>query len=423
MLILAACSSGTEPVTTSSPEVTATSVVVEATSTSEMGVDRVAAWNDDLDLLLERLPLLHPDPYWRVGESTFLGEVEQLRKRIGDLSDDDIELELVRLMATIDGHTILRTNQDALDYERGQIRFYEFRDGVFVVASPDPAIVGGELVSVNGVPTEEALELVAPYVSYDNGQTIKNVAPLYLTIPDIQRGAGLLPAGSDPVYEIVTTTGETVEVEPELLTWDDWWRWANEDITLPARDGVFTDQMIDETFWWEYLPDEQTVYFQYNDVRSGVQNLVDEMEQVVATEPIQRIIVDMRRNPGGNNTTFGPLFDFLQEQDAMGVLVLVVLGRQTFSAAANFSTRLDVETGAIFFGEAMGGSPNLYGDTRPLTLPNSGVEVLISSRYWEFGGPDDTRDTITPEFVVEMSSSDYFSGLDPAFDEALSYDG
>ena len=50
----------------------------------------------------------------------------------------------------------------------------------------------------------------------------------------------------------------------------------------------------------------------------------------------------------------------------------LLIGRLTFSAAANFATELEQNTGATFAGEAMGGSPNLYGDARPTDLPYGG---------------------------------------------------
>ena len=47
----------------------------------------------------------------------------------------------------------------------------------------------------------------------------------------------------------------------------------------------------------------------------------------------------------------------------------VLIGRLTFSAAANFATESRRRPSATFVGEPMGGSPNLYGDARPTDLP------------------------------------------------------
>ena len=67
VLTLAACAP--EASTTTSTATDPTTSLVAATTSS--GPDRMAAWNEDLDVLVERLELVHPDPYWRVGEEEF----------------------------------------------------------------------------------------------------------------------------------------------------------------------------------------------------------------------------------------------------------------------------------------------------------------------------------------------------------------
>ena len=82
------------------------------------------------------------------------------------------------------------------------------------------------------------------------------------------------------------------------------------------------------------------------------------------------------------------------------------------SAAANFATDLEHETAATFAGEAMGGSPNLYGDAREIKLPYGGQSVYMATRYWERSTADDRRITIEPDIPAALSSDDYFSGRD-----------
>ena len=85
----------------------------------------------------------------------------------------------------------------------------------------------------------------------------------------------------------------------------------------------------------------------------------------------------------------------------------------------NFATEVDTGTAAVFVGEPTGGRPNLYGDVRPVYLPNSRITVRVSSRYWEFGGPDDTRPWIAPDVAVAITSADLLAGLDPVLDAAI----
>jgi len=67
----------------------------------------------------------------------------------------------------------------------------------------------------------------------------------------------------------------------------------------------------------------------------------------------------------------------------------------------------------------MGGSPNLYGDTRPVPLPDSGQTLYMAARYWERSTPDDARITIEPDIAADLSSDDYFAGRDPVLEAIL----
>ncbi len=179
-----------------------------------------------------------------------------------------------------------------------------------------------------------------------------------------------------------------------------------------------------ETFWWTMVDD--VLYFQYNQVQnsSGGQSLssiVAEVRTRLEVGDVRRVIVDLRHNPGGNNQTYRPLLRLLLDPlvDRPGGLY-VIIGRQTFSAATNFATELDVQSvSAVFVGEPTGGRPNLFGDTRVVSLPSSGITFPVSGRYWEFGGPDDTREWVPPDIPVELSSTDYFAHVDPVLQAAI----
>jgi C-terminal processing protease CtpA/Prc len=176
------------------------------------------------------------------------------------------------------------------------------------------------------------------------------------------------------------------------------------------------------------LPEQRALYVQYNEV-TGVSNgetlaaFAAELVRTFEEQRLERVIVDVRSNGGGNNTTFGPLIRALQTPsiDREGVLYALV-GRATFSAAGNFVTALQRDTKALLVGEPTGGAPNQYGDAESVPLPHhGGLEIRISTRYHEFGGPDDRRLTHEPDLPVPLSSADYFAGRDPVLEAALAH--
>ena len=84
------------------------------------------------------------------------------------------------------------------------------------------------------------------------------------------------------------------------------------------------------------------------------------------------------------------------------------------------ATELDAQAKfAVFVGEPTGGSPNLYANVRPVNLSSSGIKVNVSSRYFDFASPDDLRPWIAPDIPVELSSNDYFAGIDAVLQAAI----
>ncbi len=418
-----ACTTGENTAVTSTvPIPPSTEVAAETTTTrgptTSTVIDRLAAWEEDIDTLRDRLDLLHPNPFWRADQAEFESDLALLKQSVAELSDEEIVLELTKLVARIDGHTSLSLSQDVVAFGRYQIRFYEFDDGVFVVESPDDGLVGARLVSVSGVDVEEVLERVSSYAQWDNSQTVRNLRTLFLVNPLVLEHEGVIDDQKQPRFELQVEDGSTVVVNPSVLDPGQWREWVEHPVLPPARASLEHETMTDEPIWWAVLDAGNVVYVQYNFV-TALGGVVAELEAHVSENEVARIVVDMRRNPGGDNTTIGPLRTFLREVSEAGVDLVLITSRQTFSAAANFSTYMDVEADARFVGEEMGGSPNLYGDARTATLPNSRVEVRISSRYWEIGGPDDTRETIEPDIPVAVTSADHFGGLDPVLEAAL----
>ncbi len=135
---------------------------------------------------------------------------------------------------------------------------------------------------------------------------------------------------------------------------------------------------------------------------------------------VAQVVVDLRNNGGGDNGTYGRLLSVLQDPaiDRPGRLTLLI-GRLTFSAAANFATTIEQTTGAAFAGEPMGGSPNLYGDVRAIPLPYGDQVVYIASRYWQKSTADDDRITIRPRLQIVPSAEDYFGGFDPVLTSVI----
>jgi C-terminal processing protease CtpA/Prc len=132
------------------------------------------------------------------------------------------------------------------------------------------------------------------------------------------------------------------------------------------------------------------------------------------------VIVDVRLNPGGDNTAYRPLLDLLRGRlvNRPGRLVLLT-GRVTFSAAGNFAAEVDARTRARIVGEAAGGSPHNYGDMTEVELETLGWTVHVPPQYVEVLGRPDERAALEPDVPLQIGAADHFAGRDPVLARAI----
>jgi C-terminal processing protease CtpA/Prc len=162
------------------------------------------------------------------------------------------------------------------------------------------------------------------------------------------------------------------------------------------------------------LVEGRVVYVAYNVTLGSTSDFADELRRRAGRPGVERVVLDLRHNPGGDNTTYGPLLEELAAVDDLVVLI----GRTTFSAAANLLAELEERANPTLVGEPSGGSPNLYGDTIAVTLPDAGWSAQIAAVQWAPAG-EDRRLAFEPDVPVELTSEDFFAGRDPVLSAAL----
>ena len=383
-------------------------------------LDRVAGWRADIDALLAARESLHPDPWHGMARADWVAAADAVKARIPELTDDAALVELVRLAAMPgwngrDGHTgiFLTPGSGVHAYP---LRMWRFTDGLVITAARAPYedLVGSRVTAIGGHPIDEVLRLVEPLSPRDNDSSLLAFAPRYAGVSEILAGLGVIDRAGPALFSVVGRDGKARDVTIDPITVDEDVAWhGGQPLRLPPTDAPWLRDQA-KTLWWSYLADHRTLFVQYNSVESGINGVADEILARAQQDDVARVVVDLRHNGGGDNTTMGPLEDVLRDPaiNRPGRLV-VLIGRITFSAAANFATDLEQSSAATFAGEAMGGSPNLYGDAREVALPYGDQSVFVATRYWQRSTPEDQRITIEPDIAADLSSADYFAGRDP----------
>jgi len=392
--------------------------------------DPVAAWSEDVLQLVSELERMHPDPYFGCPREEFEPAVDSFLGGIEGSSEAETTVELMRLMALLarngrDGHSVVWP----LRARYLPLQLYSFEDGWFVVdaEAEQRSWIGASVVSIGGAPVEEVYTRLAPLITRDNEWNLRLKLGGALVCGDILAGAGI---ATDParIRLELARDGASQRVELAAVPMDMHLLWGRP--ALPARPGVTWLEGRERSWRLQVLEAERALYLQYNEVapvdHEG-QTLEDFAKELVRTfeeRALAKVIVDVRSNGGGDNTTFPPLIRALQSPSINRPGVLFgLIGRATFSAAGNFVTVLERDTQAVLIGEPTGGAPNQYGDARDVRLPNhADVLVRISTRYHQFGGAGDARLTHEPRVAVPLTSQDYFTGRDPVLQAALSYE-
>lgn len=389
--------------------------------------DPVAAWTEDTLHFVAEHERLHPDPWFGCPQEAFEQAVDAFLGGLEGQRESERIAGFLRLVARLsqqgrDGHSLAWP----MASRTLPLQVYGFADGWFVVDAPQAEHIGARLVSLGGVPVEEACGRLGPLLTADNEWNRREKLALALVTLDLLDGVGLAE-GPERARVVLERDGASAEALLEGEPADPHRLFGR--AVLPPRGGAAWLEGRERFFHWQVLEPERALYVQFNEVRAQdargrtLEDYAREMRTTFEERGLARLVLDVRANGGGDNTTFGPLIAALQSPpfDRPGVL-FGLIGRGTFSAAGNFATVLERDTPAILVGEPTGGGPNQYGDARDVRLPNHPtLLVRISTRYHQFGPADDPRLAVEPDLAVPLTSADYFAGRDPVLRAALEH--
>ncbi len=405
-------------------------------------------WRVDLDEISNTLVLQHPDPYTRIGREAFARDLESLKRRLPELSEEQRVVEAMRLVASIgDGHTFLEPTGDAFKAWY-PIRLYRFSDGIFVTSAHKSVagLAGAQMLEIGGMPAAEALDLARGLMGADNDiGASENVAAL--SNAGLAKGLGLADAsGALPVKVRLRDGRErALKLAPQPGGSGLGWRFRSE--VFGASIGDYPDWVaafgaspssafrtpdparpLHLRYRRHYigvpLPERDAYYMQVNYVLDHEDEAFNAffhraMAEVDKQKP-RRLIVDWRYNSGGDGSKLTAMIaEFIRRGDAPPWRELYVLtGRKTFSAAVGAVEEFLARTPATFVGEPAGAGLNSFGDAGTFKFEHAQLSLSCSRRrHW---GRSDSHDPYTPVDVPAVFSfADYIAGRDPAVDPIL----
>ena len=404
-------------------------------------------WLDDLDYLVKRLEISHPDLYRNVSEETFKNAVESLRRKIPALNDIDVVFEIYKMLALIrDGHTLVWINPDNVLFTEYlhflPVVFYPFDDGLHITAieREHENHVGRKILGIGSLPVDEVCKRVSTMISADNQWGELEQLTIYLRVVEVLRYFGATEsenvvkirlAAQGGGEETLELTASSLSAKPIMARFFDVFV-APDDSIATMNEGAEKARPLwlqgrSQNYWFQYLPETDSFYLQINVMRhkedEDFNQFCERLFSALDQRQPARLIIDLRHNSGGNHIEWPLVRGLIRRPfiDNPGRLFLVT-GRTTYSAAQHLTTQIERYTEATLVGEPTSGKPNHDGSGDRFTLPNSGIGIRTSIQYYQDSDPYDHRPMTKPHISIPLSSTDYAANRDPVLDFIQSSD-
>ena len=403
-----------------------------------------AQWQSDLTYLQKKIHSDYSNLFYNVTAKQFDSAVAVLKKDIPHLTESEIHVGFVRLIAMFKiGHTEVRfktgENEDSL---KPMFHFYPvtispFSDGLFIqnIDSTYKEALGGRVIKIGNCQVEDALRKIHTVISCENEQYFKNNLHYFIRLPEILAALKIAPDADAVVLTYIKNGVEsTIQIKAEdcpEYAWFDGiclpkgWVDAYDNFKKPAS-ALWLKEPA-KLRYFEYLKESKTVYVRHVAVvERGDETIKDFFEKVfrfIDSNEVDRFVLDIRLNGGGNNyLNKSVITDIIQSKkiNRYGHL-FIITGAATFSAAQNLTNELEKYTEAIFVGEPTAENVNFWGDVKTETLPLSKLNIKLSWMWWQNMDPRDKRRWTAPQLATEMSFENYKAGYDSAMNIILNY--
>jgi len=381
---------------------------------------RAEAWRSDLDYLVQRIEIMHPDPYAFFPKEEFYQLKEKLYDKIPNLSDVDIVLSISELLNTLqDGHT--RWAFEHSDPKWLQQTFhvlpliqYAFKDGIYIMAGLQQyqSLVGSKVLQIGEMPISEVTSKLGKMWSHDNPPGEKKFFYYTLGMVEMLKRAGAVEDVSKIEMALLNEQDEKATVKLPVVDFftmapffgSSWYPQTGNGLIAMNHEA---DNSLPlwlrnpgEKFWFEYIPKEKTMFLQINSLnfpngsgkeRSPFGKLCDQFFESFDQSGAEKMVIDIRANTGGNHVEL-PLLEGIMARPNINKpdRLFLITGRVTFSAAVHLTTQLKRYTNITLIGEAPSGRPNHYGANRAFRLPNHPeIKIHCSIDYYQDSQPFD----------------------------------
>lgn len=378
---------------------------------------QVKAWKEDLSYLVRNLEKKHKNLYHSLSKENFKYEEQKLMDSLENLSNTGRFIEIKKLAAKIgDGHTSIRYDIPLNWFPLG---LYPFDDGLYVISASKEyeELLGKKLTKVGGTDITQIFEAMKDMISHDNEVDLKGEFPFIVKCANFLKYYGYIDNVSEGNFTFESVDGKVMNISLKSFFHKDPVETVSLEEKYALSGKLLYTQNLNEPYWYKYFESEKTIYLNYNRCEDNkekpVKDFTGELIGFINKNQVEKLIFDIRNNGGGDSRVIEPLIDELSKNEKINKKgsLYVVIGNSTYSSAILNALTFKNKTNAIFIGQPTGGRPNHYGEVKAFNLPNTGLRVQYSTKYFQMSDVD--TESIFPDINVEYTFSDYINGIDP----------
>jgi hypothetical protein len=373
---------------------------------------------EDLEFLKKTLPVKHTNLFVKITKPDFEKKVDAIISKAETLNYESFTTELFKLTVSIgDEHTFIEPKFTKIL----PIQFGFFKEGLFItgIDSANSAFLQAKLVAINDHSMAQIISLFKEVIQNENQSYFDDHFLHFINNPAFLKGLGIINSDEEAEFTLIDKNNKQVKIKLAAIQTKDI---AN--VKLAFAHSDLLSKKKTGNYWFDYDSESKTLYFNYNVCREDPNNpfekFNDELFTLIASHQPEKIVLDLRKNNGGNS---GVLYPFLEKIKGSYLnkkrKLFVLIGKQTFSSAVMNAVELKRNSNAIFIGEPTSGNINHYGEVRGFSLPKSKIVIAYSTRYWETW--KGKKGPLKPDTDVKYSIKNYIDGRDEALMQVYKY--
>lgn len=382
------------------------------------------AWLEDLAAYKSGLEEKHIDVYNKISLADFESDLGKIKATAGEKTDFETVIDLMRLTRKIgDGHTAVSTRK--LDIHNYPLKLKKF-DGnwrVTGISEKYKHLLGMELIEIDGKQIQlvaEKVSEVAQFVENEYSEVIRTAQ--YLTNVELLHGLGITSQNMLAVFTFQDDNGKQIREELAALSREDYDKTAFSKIEIGIPEISALENPTIENFWYAPIAETNGLYIRFESYPKfeEMMTVAEEMVGYIYQQNIQKLVIDLRNNGGGDLYVGLVLANALNVADPVdwksGVYVLC--DNVTFSAATSNTALFRELLNAKIIGEPTGSNPTGYQDMDTFELPNSKLVICYSKRLFRI--QETVSSGVQPDVSLKYEWESFSKGKDNMLEWVIS---